>query len=67
MSMYNLIKYIDIYSKTYGRFWHYYRNETALNNAEGIIDIPAKNDISFSGKCGERITSQTGDDCTINV
>ena len=27
MSMYNLIKYSDNYSKTSGSFWQYYRDE----------------------------------------
>ena len=37
MPLYNLIEYSDIYSKTFGSLWQYYRDEPALNNAEGII------------------------------
>ena len=31
MSMYNLIEYIDNYSKTYGGLWQYYRDEPNNN------------------------------------
>ena len=37
MPLYNLIEFSDIYSKTFGSLWQYYRDEPALNNAEGII------------------------------
>ena len=39
MSMYNLIKYSNIYSKTSQSLWHYYRNEPALDNNNIIIDF----------------------------
>ena len=32
MSMYNLIEYSDIYSKTSGSLWQYYRDEPASDN-----------------------------------
>lgn len=40
MPLYNLIEFSDIYSKTFGSLWQYYRDEPALNNAEGIIVFP---------------------------
>ena len=39
MSMYNLIKYSNIYSKTSQSLWQYYRNEPALDNNNIIIDF----------------------------
>ena len=41
MSMYNLIEYGDIYSKTTGRSWQYYRDERVLDNADAFIDFHA--------------------------
>ena len=32
MPMYNLIEYSDIYSKTSGSFWYYYKGESFLTN-----------------------------------
>ena len=43
MPMYNLIKYIDVYSKTSESSWQYYRDEPALNTNAEIIDFPANN------------------------
>ena len=40
MSMYNLMEYSDAYWKTSGSFWHYYRDEPALDNNGNIIDFP---------------------------
>ena len=39
MSMYNLIKYSNIYSKTSQSLWQYYRNEPALDNNNIFIDF----------------------------
>ena len=41
MSMYNLIEYGDIYSKTTGRSWQYYRDERVLDNSDAFIDFHA--------------------------
>ena len=41
--MYNLIKYSDVYSKTSGRSWQYYRQETALDGNKNIIGFPVDN------------------------
>ena len=58
MPMYNLVEYIDKYSKTSVSLWQYYRDETALNN--GVIANPLANSASFSFK--QKITGETGDD-----
>ena len=51
MLMYNLIQYSDIYSKTSGRLWQYYKDEPALDSTNNIIDFLAdKNSISFNSK-----------------
>ena len=39
MTVYNLIKYSDNYSKTSTSLWHYYRDEPFINNHGDIIDI----------------------------
>ena len=43
MPMYNLMKYSDIYSKTFGSLGLYCNNEPALDNNNNIIDFPASN------------------------
>ena len=58
MPMYNLVEYIDKYSKASVSLWQYYRDETALNN--GVIANPLANSASFSFK--QKITGETGDD-----
>ena len=66
MPMYDLIGYSDIYSKTSGRLWQYYRDEPALDNNNKIIDFPAiNNGISFKFK--QQLTGQTGNGGTKNV
>ena len=42
MPMYNLIEYIDNYSKTSGIFWEYCKDEPTLNNG-AVIDFTANN------------------------
>ena len=39
-----------------GRLWKHYRDEPALNNVAGIIDLTAKNNNSVSFKFKEKIT-----------
>ena len=43
MSKYNLIKYGDIYLKTFGSLWQQYIDESALYKAGNIIDFRANN------------------------
>ena len=53
MPNYNLIKYSDNYSKTWGRLWQYCRDEAVLGNDYGdIVDFPC-NSRSF------RLTGKT--------
>ena len=55
--MYNLIQYSDVYSKTSGSLWQYYRDEPAIDNNNNIIDFPVySNSISFKYK--QQITDQ---------
>ena len=54
MSMFNLIEHSDIYSKTFGSLWEFYRGKPALNNAGDIIVFPASNSNSISFKFKEK-------------
>ena len=67
MPVYNLIEYSEIYSKTSGSVWQYYRDETALENNNNIIDFPANNNNSISFKVKQQITGQTGNGGAKNV
>ena len=40
MIMYNLIEYSDNYSKTSWRSWQYYRDKTALTDADAVYNFP---------------------------
>ena len=54
--MYNLIEYSDNYSKTSESLWQYYRDEPAINDADGNIgDFPGN---SASFKLKQKITSK---------
>ena len=37
MPIYNLIEYMNIYSKTSGSLWQYYRDEPALDNVTILL------------------------------
>ena len=63
MPIYNLIEYSDVYSKTSGSLWQYYRDEPALGN-NNIIDFLANNNNTISFKFKQQITAQTGNDGT---
>ena len=67
MPMYNLIEYIDNYSKTPGSLWQYYRDEPYLDNNAAIADFPADDNNSASLKFKTKITRRTGNDGTKNV
>ena len=58
MPMYSLVIYSDACLKTSGSLWQYYRDETALDNNNNIIDFPANNNNSTSFKLKEQITRQ---------
>ena len=55
--MYNLIECSDVYLKTSGSLWQYYRDESALEHNNNIIDFPANKSVSFKFK--QQITGQT--------
>ena len=66
MPMYNLIEYIDNYSKTSGSLWQYCKEIPAVNNASNIIDFNGANaNNSFNFKT--KITGQTNDGEIENV
>ena len=67
MSMYNLIEYINNYSKTTGNLWQYYRDELVLNNAGGVIDFPDVDNISTVLKFKQKITGRTGNRWTNHI
>ena len=67
MPMYNLIEYSDVYWKTSGSLWQYYRDEPALNANDEIIDFPANNNYSASCKFKQQIRGQTGNGSTKDV
>ena len=50
MPMHNLIEYSDIYSKTSGSLWQYYRDESALGSNNNSIDFLANSNNSISFK-----------------
>ena len=60
--MYNLIEYSDIYLKTSGSLWQYYRDEPALDINDVITDFPANNyneKKKFKLKKKKKIAEQT--------
>ena len=54
MRTYNIIEYSDTYWNTLGSLWKYYRDESALNNNEVIIDFPADNNNNISFKLNSK-------------
>ena len=57
--MYNLIEYIDNYFKTSGTLWKYYRDEPAVNAANGnVVDFNETNPICNLFKIKEKTTRQ---------
>ena len=67
MPMYNLLEYRDIYSKISGSLWQYYRDESAIDSNNVIIDFPADDNNSISFKFKEKVTVQTGNNDEKNV
>ena len=67
MPTYDLIKYSDIYSKTYGSLRPCYRDEQALDANDAITDFPIYNNNSISFKIKEKITGKVGNDGTENA
>ena len=64
MPMYNLLEYIDNYSKTSGSLWQYCRDIPAVDNNNAIVNF-AENNLTDSFKV--KMTGQTGDEGTKNV
>ena len=60
MTMYNLIQYSNNYSKTSGILWQHYRNEPAINVANGdIVDFNATNVLILHLKLKKKIADKT--------
>ena len=57
MSMYNVIEYSGVYSKTSGSLQQYYRDEPALDNNNNIIDIPVITGIVFHSNLNRNNTT----------
>ena len=70
MPMYNLIKYSDNYSKTFGSLWQYCKDIPAVDNNNAIVNF-AENNLtdSFKSKVNFKVkmTGQTGGDEIKNV
>ena len=66
-AIYNLIEYIDNYSKLSGSIWHYYRDKPFSGANSAIIDFPANDNNSASFKFKTKIAGRTENDGTKNV
>ena len=66
MSMYNLVKYGDTYSKVSASLWQYFKDEPVLDNIGGLINFCANNAMIFF-KFKEKKTSKTRSNGTNNV
>ena len=64
--MYNLLKDSNIYSKTSGSLFQYYRDEPNLNN-DGAIVYFINDNITVSLKFKEEIIAKTGDNGINNI
>ena len=64
--MYNLIEYSDNYSKTSGSLWQYFKDISAVDNNNAIVDF-ANNNHTDSFNFKVKITGKTGDNGTKNV
>ena len=65
--MYNLIKYNDNYSKTFGSLWQYYRDEPFLNDSGAIAGFPADNNNRAQFKFKTKIVGRIGNNGTKDV
>ena len=50
MPIYNSIEYGDNYSKTFGSLWKHFRNGTAVNGNDNIVEFNAANPTTNSSK-----------------
>ena len=57
--MYSLTEYSDIYLKTSGSLWQYYRDELFSDNNENIFHFNGANYNSKLFKYKQKITSET--------
>ena len=66
MPMYNLIEYSYNHSKTSGSLWQYCKDIPAADNNNAVVNF-AESNLTDSFNYKVTMTSQTGDDGTINV
>ena len=66
MPMYNLIEYIDNYSKTSGSLWQYCKDIPPVDNNNAIVNF-TDNNLAHSFNFKVKMTGATGDDGTKNV
>ena len=66
MPMYNLIEYSDNYAKTSGSLWQYYKDISAVDNNNAIVNF-TDNNLTDSFNFKVKMTGQTGDYGTRNV
>ena len=66
MPMYNLIEYIDNYSKTSGSLWQYCKDIPPVDNNNAIVNF-TDNNLAHSFNFKVKMTGPTGDDGTKNV
>ena len=66
MSVYNLIEYINVYSKTSESLRQYYKDEPALNN-NNIIDFLANNNTIILFKIKQEVIRESGSGSTKDV
>ena len=67
MPIYNLIEYSDVYLKTSGSSWQYYRDKPALNNNNNIVNFLGNSNYSISFKFKQQVTEQTGNGGTKSI
>ena len=56
MPMYNLVEYSDVYLKTSGSLWQYYKDEPTLDSSNNIVVFPSNNNNSISFEFKQQIT-----------
>ena len=59
MPLYSLLEYDNVYSKTSGSLWQYFRDEPASDDNNVVNDFPDDNNNSNSFKFKQKITGKT--------
>ena len=57
--MYTLIEYSDIYSKTFGSLWQYFKDVPAVNNNGDVLEFNGANaTVHWTGQSGDNATKE---------